>query len=141
MNHPISDLGALLRSLQPERIPGAYAFVSVPDRDALGNADVIATIREPEGLSAVIAESDAARLKLPILFRAAWITLTVQSDLQAVGLTTAFCAALGKAGIPCNVVAGTWHDHLFVPLERVDEAMRALQRLQRDAGASAETEP
>jgi hypothetical protein len=141
MNHPISDLGALLRSLQPERIPGACAFVSVPDRDALGNADVIATIREPEGLSAVIAESDAARLKLPILFRAAWITLTVQSDLQAVGLTTAFCAALGKAGIPCNVVAGTWHDHLFVPLERVDEAMRALQRLQRDAGASAETEP
>ena len=62
MNHPISDFGALLRSLRPERIPGAYAFVSVPDRDALGNADVIVTIREPEGLSAVIAESDAARV-------------------------------------------------------------------------------
>jgi len=141
MGNPLSDLNELLRSLQPERIPGAYAFVSVPDREALGTADVIATIREPEGLSAVIAESDAARLTLPILFRAAWITLTVQSDLQAVRLTAARPPPRGNARTPLQLLGPAWHDHLFVPLERVDEAMRALQRLQRDTGASVETEP
>ncbi len=127
--------------MRPELIPGVYAFGSVPDREALGNVEVVATMREPEGLSAVIADADAARLNLPILFRAAWIMLRVQSDLQAVGLTAAFSAALGTAGIPCNVVAGAWHDHLFVPLERVEDAMRALRRLQRDAGARTEIEP
>jgi hypothetical protein len=141
MGSPLSDLDELLRSMRPELIPGVYAFVSVPDREALGNVEVVATMREPEGLSAVIADADAARLNLPILFRAAWIMLRVQSDLQAVGLTAAFSAALGKAGIPCNVVAGAWHDHLFVPLERVEDAMRALRRLQRDAGARTEIEP
>ncbi len=54
---------------------------------------------------------------MPILFRSAWITLTVHSDLQAVGLTAAFAAALAQADIPCNVVAGAYHDHLFVPVE------------------------
>lgn len=121
--------------MQPALNPGVFAFVSVENLQALGNADVIATMREPEGLSAVVAEADALSLNLEILFRAAWITLTVQSDLQAVGLTAAFAAALGQAGIPCNVVAGAWHDHLFVPVERAAEAMTALQRLQRDAGA------
>jgi hypothetical protein len=137
MNTSISELNTLLRSMQPELIPGVYAIVSVSNREALGNAEVVATMREPEGLSAVIADADAARLNLPILFRAAWITLTVQSDLQAVGLTAAFSAALGEAGIPCNVVAGAWHDHLFVPVERAEDALAALRRLQRSAAVAA----
>ena len=40
------DLGLLLRSMQPELIPGVYAFVSVANREALGALDVIATMRD-----------------------------------------------------------------------------------------------
>ena len=67
---------------------------------------------------------------LPVLFRAAWISLHVHSDLQAVGLTAAFANALGSVGISCNVIAGAYHDHIFVPLEKAQAAMQALQDLQ-----------
>jgi hypothetical protein len=67
------------------------------------------------------------------LFRAAWISLTVHSDLQAVGLTAAFSTALGQAGISCNVVAGAFHDHIFVPVAQTQQTMAVLRALQQDA--------
>ncbi|MDX2193026.1 MAG: hypothetical protein NW201_06710 [Gemmatimonadales bacterium] len=40
-----------------------------------------------------------------------------------------------EAGIRCNVVAGTRHDHLFVPADRATDAMEVLRALQaRRAG-------
>ncbi len=61
------------------------------------------------------------------------ISLTLHSDLAAVGLTAAFAAALAAAGISANVVAGFYHDHIFVPWERRGDAMEALHALSRDA--------
>jgi hypothetical protein len=58
--------------------------------------------------------------------------LTVNSTLEAVGLTAAFATALGNSGIGCNVVAGAYHDHIFVPLELADAAMHVLRLLQTD---------
>lgn len=127
---PINDLEQLIHSMEPVLNPGVFAFVSVQNAEELGSVNVIASIQEPEGYSAVIAENDAIVLGLPILFRAAWITLTVNSDLQAVGLTAAFAGALGKAGISCNVVAGAYHDHIFVPVDRAADAMITLKTLQ-----------
>jgi hypothetical protein len=46
-----------------------------------------------------------------------------------VGLTAAFAAALAREGISCNVIAGLHHDHLFVPWDRRDDALRALEAL------------
>jgi len=100
--------------------------------------DVVALIQEPEGTSVIVREADLNRLGLTAVFLCAWITLTVNSDLQAVGLTAAFAAALGDAGISCNVVAGTNHDHLFVPVSQASAAMHALSALQsRAAGEHA----
>lgn len=133
MTSPEQQLASLLQAMQPVLQPGVYAFVSVPDADALGAVPVLATVREAEGLSAVVAEPDAQALALPVMFRAAWITLTVHSDLQAVGLTAAFSTALADAGIACNVVAGAFHDHIFVPAGRAEAAMRVLRELQQRA--------
>jgi len=58
--------------------------------------------------------------------RFARITLQVHSDLEGVGLTAAVSAALATSGIACNVIAGLYHDHLFVPWERRDEAINTL---------------
>ena len=127
---PIHDLDLLIQSMNPFLNPGTFAFVSVSDQNELRNAEIIASILEDEGVSAVIREADAEALGLPVLFRAAWITLTVNSDLEAVGLTAAFAGALAKAGISCNVVAGAWHDHLFVPIEQAEMAMKILKALQ-----------
>ena len=55
----------------------------------------------------------------------------MHSSLQAVGLTAAVADALADAGIACNAVAAYYHDHLFVPLDRADEASDILRRLSR----------
>ena len=39
-------------------------------------------------------------------------------------------AALAAEGISCNVVAALNHDHLFVPVDRADDAIAVLDRLQ-----------
>lgn len=129
----ISDLELLLASMQPTLNPGTYAYVSVTDPTLLAGIDCVATMHEAEGLTAIVAAGTAEARGLPILFRAAWITLSVHSDLQAVGLTAAFATALGDVGISCNVVAGAYHDHIFVPVESATAALLALQELQRGA--------
>ncbi len=62
-------------------------------------------------------------------FVAAMITLKVRSRLDTVGLTAVVSSLLANAGISCNVVAGYFHDHLFVPVERAGEALELLGRL------------
>jgi hypothetical protein len=89
-------------------------------------------MREVEGITLVVPEEQALAHGLPVMFRCAWITLNVHSDLNAVGLTAAFAGALGRDGISCNVVAGAYHDHIFVPIETANEALRSLQKLQQD---------
>lgn len=132
---PISDLTTLLSTMEPVLNAGTYVFASVADGAALDPALAIASIREREGLSVVMNEADAQRCKVLVMFRCAWITLTVNSDLQAVGLTAAFSRALGDAGISCNIVAGAYHDHIFVPVETAEKAINELRFLQARASA------
>ena len=129
-NNPISDLNELLRSLSPRLNDGVYVFVSVPKNTDIKSVKPIATFVEDEGLSLIIEESQLEGNEFNILYRAAWITLTVNSDLNAVGLTAAVTNALADKGISCNVVAATNHDHLFVPVESAEAAMAVLIGLQ-----------
>ncbi|MFN7967395.1 MAG: ACT domain-containing protein [Acidobacteriota bacterium] len=133
MGKPLSDLALLLRSLDPKLHEGAWVYSSVPLGTDLSAVRYIAVIHEAEGTTVVASEDEVIKAQLPILFRAAWITLTVNSDLNAVGLTAAIATALGTAGISCNVVAGAHHDHIFVPIDRADEAVTLLRSLQRAA--------
>lgn len=129
----IADLKELLTHMQPALDPGRYVFVALPAGFPLDPAHVVACVREPEGVSVVLPEQVALAHGLPVAFTAAWITLTVHSDLAAVGLTAAVARALGQAGISCNVVAGVHHDHLFVPVDLAQQAMDALHALSRSA--------
>jgi len=36
---------------------------------------------------------------------------------------------LAERGITTNVIAGFYHDHMFVPSDRTEEAMKALKEL------------
>jgi len=130
----LRDLDTLIASMQPELQSGAYVFASLPHDALTSGAGIVATFREREGLTVVMEESAAQAAGIAPLFRAAWITLTVHSDLNAVGLTAAFARALGEAGISCNVIAAAWHDHIFVPVDDAARAMDALSALQRTAG-------
>ena len=122
-----SELATLLASMEPVARPGEFVFVAA---DGLPT-DVVAeaTVWEPEGASAVLDRATANRLGLPYDYVAGWITLTVTSALDAVGLTAAVAGALAEAGLSCNVIAGLRHDHLLVPHERTEETLRVLRQL------------
>jgi len=131
---PVSDLAELLRTLEPVLNSGIYVYTQLPIDARLDHIDAVVTVREREGITLIVREEEAQRHGLPPLFRAAWITLTVHSDLEAVGLTAAFAGALANAGIGCNVVAGARHDHIFVPEKQVQRALATLRALQNPSG-------
>lgn len=131
------DLTELLRTMEPALHDGVYVFASVPRGADIRTFDPVATVAEAEGTTVVVREEVALRAGLRAEFRAAWITLSVHSDLNAVGLTAAFSKALADAGIGCNVVSGVHHDHVFVPAERGGEAMSALRALQQQRTAKS----
>lgn len=117
--------------MEPTLNEGVYVYSVVSSMFDTSALDVLATFREREGTTLIIREADAIEAELPIVFRAAWITLGVHSDLQAVGLTAAVSSALGDAGISCKVVAAAHHDHIFVPVEQASNAVGRLQALQK----------
>lgn len=110
------------------RRPGSYVFVTVPGPPAPALHPVM-VFTEDEGTTLVLAAPDADLAQLPYDLVLAWITLTVQSSLDGVGLTAAVSGALADVGISCNVVAAAFHDHLFVPEESADDAVRVLTEL------------
>lgn len=123
-----TDLAAMLASLRIERRSDPVTVVAVHDPVALGDG-VWALVEEAEGTTAVVTIAEAERRGWAVEFRAAWLTVSVHSSLEAVGLTAALSAALAGRGIACNVLAGFFHDHLLVPLERAQEATEALEAL------------
>ncbi len=127
----IQDLGELLRSLQPVLNPGVYVYCVVHDEASVAGLPAVAVIREREGTTLIVEESLALARGLTPVYRAGWITLTVQSDLAAIGMTAAVARALTDAGISCNVVAAVHHDHLFVPVDDAHRALEVLRALAR----------
>lgn len=123
------DLKSLLSSINPVLNKGAYVFCSLPDSSQAPAGDIVMLFKEAEGYTLILEKANADRLKLPYDFEAAWITLTVHSSLEATGLTAAFSKALSEANISCNVVAGYFHDHIFVPIKEAERAMRVLEKL------------
>jgi predicted N-acetyltransferase YhbS len=127
------NLQTLLAAMHPELREGEYVYVLWPHGKPLAG-HIEAAVREAEGLTVVLPRADADRLELPYDFVAAWITLQVHSELEAVGLTAAVSRALTQARISCNVLAGFHHDHLLVP---VGDAARALEVLAELSAANA----
>ena len=92
----------------------------------------LATFQEDEGLTLVLESSysNVDNLTCSGLFKC--ITLSVHSSLEAVGLTAAFARALAQQGISANVIAGFYHDHIFVPKADADRAMAALVAMTQE---------
>ena len=121
-----TDLGVLVATMQPVLFPEPYGFAVWTG--AVLPVTPFATVAEAEGLTVVapLVMMEAAGM---VSHPWARISLTVQSDLAAVGLTAVLSGALGRAGISCNVIAGYHHDHLFVPWDRREDALAALRGL------------
>ncbi len=124
------DLSKLLETAKPKHNIGDYVFCTVPDLSVINLNDIILFFKEDEGNTIIIKKELADSLQLEYSFVASWITLTVHSSLEAVGLTAAFSSALAREGISCNVVAAFYHDHIFVDKEDAEKAMSVLGKLK-----------
>jgi hypothetical protein len=120
------ELDKLLKTMRPIHNPGEFVFCSSIELAAINPEDTILIFKETEGYTVILKKTTADMLQLSYSFIASWITLTVHSSLEAVGLTAAFSNALAKAGISCNVVAAYYHDHIFVDIAHTKKAMDIL---------------
>ena len=121
-----TDLAVMLASLRATRRPGVFTMVESPQPDVDLEQVAHARVDEEFTISYVVAIDDARRSGLQPTGEFAWLTLTVQSSLDAIGLTAHVSRVLAERGIPCNVLAGVRHDHLLVPAARAAEALAAL---------------
>lgn len=127
------DLQVLLRGMKPELRPGIFVFCTIPANERIPAAiSPLLTFREQEGTTLVIPREEAEAAGLRYAFASRLITLTVHSALDAVGFLAAITARLAEAGISVNAVSAFHHDHLFVPVDRANDAMAVLHELSAE---------
>jgi hypothetical protein len=125
----ITNLHKLLATLQPHLHSGEFVFVSIDNQILIPIDEQIMHFTEEEGTTIICTRSYADRHQLTYTSVFGWITLNVLSSLDAVGLTASFSTALANCNISCNVVAGHFHDHIFVPIHDTQRAMNVLLSL------------
>jgi len=128
--HGETDLTSMLANLRPLLAEEKYvycfhAYPYTPD------FPLWASICEQEGMTLVMTQAEADRQGFS--YEGLWsrVTLSVHSSLQAVGLTASVSKLLSDAGISANIVAGYYHDHIFVQAELAETAYGLLQQLSR----------
>lgn len=126
-----TSIDVLLKNMVPILNQGDYVFATVSDISLINREDSICEFKEKEGTTIVIDKEKADRLGLKYTYIASWITLTVHSSLDAVGLTAKFSSALAEHNISCNVIAGYYHDHIFINRDDSERAIKVLLDLSR----------
>ena len=110
---------------------GEYVFCSIPNDSALNTDKILFYFKEKEGITIVVEKQEAEEKNYNYTSTFAWITFQVHSALEAVGLTAAFSQALAENNISCNVVAGFYHDHIFVQYPLAQQAVDVLKKLSK----------
>ena len=121
----IKDLETLLSSIDPVLDERSFVFCTFPEFhwDDIHQLNPIGFFHEKEGLTLIITHIDYESVyKL--------ISLNVHSSLDAVGLTAAFSTKLAEKNISANVVAAYYHDHIFVPEAKAEQALAAISEFR-----------
>lgn len=127
-----TNLTKLIQEMTPILQSGEYVFVTLKDVSCIKREDTICEFKESEGTTVIINRVKADALKLSYQFVSSWITLEIHSSLDAVGLTGVFSTELAKHNISCNVVAGYYHDHIFVAKKDADKTIKVLKNLSKN---------
>ena len=127
-----TDISKLIQGLKPRLNEGTYVFSSVKTLDDIAREHTICEFKEREGTTLILEQQKAEEFQLPYDYSAAWITLEIHSSLETVGLTAIFSNELAKNGISCNVIAGYFHDHIFVAKNDAEKAMKVLTVLSEN---------
>ncbi|MER9304858.1 ACT domain-containing protein [Mesorhizobium sp. M0293] len=128
-----TDLKILLASMTPELLAGTYVFATLaPGVSQPEGLEPVMVFREREGLTLIVTEEAANAAGLTASFRCRMVTLNIHSSLEAVGFLAAITTRLAAAGMGVNPVSAFYHDHLFVPADRAEEALELLMELAEE---------
>ncbi len=126
----IKNLGILLKSMKPEQVKGTFVFCTLSE-EMFSKTKItpLLIFHEKEGVTIIVEKEVADKMKFQYQNTWAMITLSVHSDLTAVGFLAAITEKLAKEGISVNAISAYYHDHLFVPYEKAEYAMNALKQI------------
>lgn len=128
-----TNLDVLLATMTPRLSPEVFVFVTCPDRTWPEGLDPVCFFQEPQGTTLILHRAEAEQAGLHATFPCRMITLEIHSALEAVGFIATISTALARADMGVNPVAGFFHDHLFVPDGRQNDALDVLEDISRAA--------
>ena len=132
---PETNLEILLSSINPKLSGRTFVFCTVSEKKLEALAfKPICVFREDEGVTLILEQQHAESAQLEYSGKWSLITCKVNSSLAAVGFLAAMSKVLADDGIPCNAVSAYYHDHLFVPADRAQDAMQILKKLSAASG-------
>ncbi|KAJ9610453.1 hypothetical protein H2200_005230 [Cladophialophora chaetospira] len=150
-----TSLSALLSTLNIVLHPTTYVFATILiDHFSASDfpipvSDILLFFREPcTDISGSSPSAEQTTLILPLsvarqhgiesIYPCKMLTCNVHSSLSAVGFMATLAKKLTERGISMNPVSGFFHDHLFVPVDRADEAVEVLDRVRKEAAENGE---
>ena len=117
------------RQIKPKLHQGEYVFCVISNLTSVPRSETLMEFKNEKDITIIIERRKADKLGLPYSYIASWITLELFSTLDEVGLTALFSQALANNGISCNVVAGYYHDHIFVKKPNALQAIEILRKI------------
>jgi len=126
------DLDVLIRSMEPVLCDETYVFATVESGFTIDVLSPLMTFREREGTTLIVTQQQAEDAGIEHEFRCRMITLNIHSSLEAVGFLARITRRLARLQMGVNPVSGFYHDHLFVPLDRADDALAELQLMSAE---------
>lgn len=109
-------------------LPEVFVFVTITGEVPAGLRPRM-VFQEAEGTSLIITRDEALAQGYAFEFPSRMITLDIHSSLEAVGFMAVIATELAKHDMGVNPVAGFYHDHIFVPEDRGEDAMRVLAEI------------
>lgn len=133
-------LATLLPAMEPQLQTPVFVFCTLKTLPAEAlEASPVGLFYEVEGITLIVPKAAAIARGWPYTYECRQITLTVHSSLEAVGFLAAITQALAAEQISVNAMSAYYHDHLFVPAEKAEQAFSCLQQLSTSASAQRES--
>ena len=126
-----TNLSEVLKSLHVSCDNIEYGFASVKNKQINFDDQVLGTFKENEGLTVIASKKYLETNNMQYEGPYAKLTIELHTSLELVGLTAVLAKKLAENQISANVVAGYFHDHIFVQYDLRRKATESLNNLKR----------
>lgn len=129
-----TNLKILLTSMTAKLAEGTFVFATLHGNSLPENIKPKMMFQETEGTTYILCKEDAEASGISFEFPSRMISLDIHSSLDAVGFIAIIAAELAKENMGVNPVSAFFHDHIFVPDGRENDALRVLAEISTKAG-------